>query len=142
MMLVVDDEPTSLELMAKALRRAGHLVVTTSNGVEAQQALSAARFEVVVTDIFMPEMDGLELIRHICGTSPDTPIIAVSGGSSIMGQGFLPIALALGADVVLRKPVLPRALCQAVEGLTIDRNRRYASGEGRDGLRKWTRQLS
>ena len=120
LVLVVDDEPASQALMALALRRAGHLVVTASSGVGARHALAAAHFDAVVTDIFMPDMDGLELIRHICTASPTTPIIAISGGPAAPTHDFLPIAAALGADMVLSKPVSPAALRHAVETVTVD----------------------
>lgn len=120
LVLVVDDEPASQALMVMALQRAGHLVITASSGVGARQALQAARFDVVVTDIFMPEMDGLELIRHICATSPAMPIIAISGGPASPAHNFLPIAAALGADVVLAKPVSPAALRYAVDRVAVD----------------------
>jgi len=120
LILVVDDEPASLALMTKALQRAGHLVISATSGVEARQLLGDALFDVVVTDIFMPEMDGLELIRHICATSPATPIIAISGGPAAPSHNFLPIAEALGADMVLAKPVSPTALRYAVDDVMID----------------------
>ncbi len=120
LILVVDDEPASQALMAKALQRAGHLVITAASGVDARQALRAARFDAVVTDIFMPDMDGLELIRYICATSPATPIIAISGGPAGSAHNFLPIAAALGADMVLSKPVSPAALRNAVDTVAVD----------------------
>jgi CheY-like chemotaxis protein len=109
--------------MTRALQRAGHLVITAASGVDARQALDAARFDVVVTDIFMPDMDGLELIRHICATSATTPIIAISGGPATPTHNFLPIAAALGADMVLPKPVSPAALRYAVDRVTVDFDR-------------------
>jgi CheY-like chemotaxis protein len=123
LILVVDDEPAALALMTKALQRAGHLVIGASSGGEARQALDAARFDVVVTDIFMPDMDGLELIRHICATSPATPIIAISGGPAAPTHNFLPIAAALGADLVLSKPLSPAALRHAVDEVIVDLTR-------------------
>ena len=120
LLLVVDDELASQALMTKALQRAGHLVIAASSGVEARQALDAARFDAVITDIFMPDMDGLELIRHICTTAPETPIIAISGGATASAQNFLAIAAALGADMILPKPISPAALRHAVEEVAVD----------------------
>jgi CheY-like chemotaxis protein len=121
--LLVDDDLASLELSCQVLETAGHLVVAVSTGLEARQALDAIEFDVIVTDIFMPDMDGLELIRHICGHDLDVAIIAISGGSCFTREGFLPIALAMGADLVLQKPVLPGALRRAVERVAIDRTK-------------------
>jgi two-component system chemotaxis response regulator CheY len=123
LILLVDDEPASQALLARALQRAGHLVITASSGVDARLALEAARFDVVVTDIFMPDMDGLELIRHICATSVTTPIIAISGGPAAPAHDFLPIAAALGANMVLPKPVSPAALRYAVDKVVVDFDR-------------------
>ncbi|MEI9986281.1 MAG: response regulator [Aliidongia sp.] len=122
LILLVDDEPASLEMLAGALRRAGHLVITASSGIHAQRALKCATFDIVVTDIFMPDMDGIELIRHICTTGQLMPIIAMSSGQGA-GTGFLSIATALGADMVLPKPVLPSDLLRAVEQVAVDPTR-------------------
>jgi CheY-like chemotaxis protein len=107
-------------LISRALQRAGHLIIGADSGVEACQALAAARFDIVVTDIFMPDMDGLELIRHICTTNPSMPIIAISGDTGATSLSFLPIAEALGADVVLPKPISPASLRDAVDRVAID----------------------
>jgi len=120
LILLADDDRASLELSRRALEQAGHLVVAASSGLEARRALDAGRFDVVVTDIFMPDMDGLELIRYICKSGRTAPIIAMSAGCSRTALGFLPVASALGADMVLQKPVLPSVLRRAVEEVAID----------------------
>jgi CheY-like chemotaxis protein len=118
LILLVDDDLASLALARHALERAGHLVITATTGLDAQRALDAASFDVVVTDIFMPDMDGLELIRHICNSGRTSPIIAMSGGGG--APNFLPVADALGADMVLQKPVAPSALVRAVDQVAVD----------------------
>jgi CheY-like chemotaxis protein len=118
LILLVDDDLASLALARQVLERSGHLVITATTGLDARRALDAAKFDVVVTDIFMPDMDGLELIRHICNTGRSSPIIAMSGGSG--APNFLPVAEALGADLVLQKPVSPSALLRAVDDVSVD----------------------
>jgi CheY-like chemotaxis protein len=121
--LLVDDDPAALQLARHVLECAGHTVAVAPNGLQAKWALGTATFDVVVTDIFMPEMDGLELMKHICETYQQTAVIAVSAGSSRIPLSFLPIAAALGADLVLDKPVPPRVLVEAIERIAIDRSK-------------------
>jgi DNA-binding response OmpR family regulator len=122
--LLVDDDRASLELSRHALERAGHVVIIASDGLAAKRALDAANFDLIITDIFMPDLDGLELIRHICTSGRTMPIIAMSGGGSAATVGFLPVASALGADMVLQKPVLLRTLLEAVEQVVVDPTKR------------------
>ena len=79
--LVVDDHPIMREVVCQILEDAGHFVREAAEGHEALRKLSCARFDLVVTDIVMPEMDGIELIGELQRRYPDIRIIAMSGGS-------------------------------------------------------------
>jgi CheY-like chemotaxis protein len=81
----------------------GFNVVTAANGVEALALFDALHFDVVVTDIFMPEEDGIELIQDVRAREPRFPIVAISGGS-LRHLKALGIASSLGADALLEKP--------------------------------------
>ncbi len=102
--LVIDDEPLSRGFMATCLRRAGHTVIDAGDGAEGLSKLRTTPIDVVVTDIFMPGRDGIEVVRELRSRRPRLPVVAVSGGSRLLGEDFLPTARALGAAATLGKP--------------------------------------
>lgn len=99
--LIIDDEPDLRRLIAESLQAAGFTTTQASNGIEALAALASAQIDLVVTDIVMPEKEGLETIQLILRRYPTIPIIAISGAFN--GQ-FLPLAKAFGARTVMQKP--------------------------------------
>lgn len=112
--LVVDDEPAVREVMVIALKRAGHQVLGVADGEKASRSMREQPFDVVVTDLLMPERDGLELIREVRAHYPNIRIIATSGGGRVNGQQYLQLAKGMGAHGLLAKPFLPGDLCEAV----------------------------
>lgn len=115
--LVIDDSPAVRDVVAIALARAGHEAQVASNGREGLEIAERHAIDVVVTDVFMPECDGIEVIRALRERQPDLPLVAMSGGSLSLGQDFLKIAQHLGAVAALRKPFEPKELVAVVEGL-------------------------
>lgn len=118
--LVVDDDPISLEVTCEHLRGAGYAVWSAHNGREGLDAVRELAPDLVVTDMFMPELDGIELVIAIRRERPDAPIIAMSGGGGGMSPELtLRTALSLGASAALPKP-LPRerflTLCTQLTG--------------------------
>lgn len=116
--LVVDDHSIMREVVCEMLEDAGHQVRFASEGHEALRKLSCARFDLLVTDIVMPEMDGIELIGEVRRRYPELKIIAMSGG----GERFpthdgLMIARLLGAGATLNKPFQVDQLMEAVDQL-------------------------
>jgi len=105
--LVVDDEPSVRELLERALTLVGINFDSASDGNQAFEKLQTNHYDAVITDIIMPERDGVEIIMKIRETSPDIFIIAMSGGGRIGAQKFLELAKALGADATLFKPFKP-----------------------------------
>lgn len=102
--LVIDDEVEQRATVSRLLQRAGYEVVTAANGVD---ALAMARFvttDLVITDILMPEKEGLETIVELRRLFPKLPLIAVSGGGIVDPKGYLTLAKRLGADRTLAKP--------------------------------------
>ncbi|MFZ5758490.1 MAG: response regulator [Thermodesulfobacteriota bacterium] len=101
--LVVDDEDQIQGLLKRLLGSLGHTVITADNGAVGLKLLSQERFDLVITDIFMPEKEGLETIMEIRRDFPAVKVIAMSGGDS-SGCDYLPLTRPLGANGCLNKP--------------------------------------
>ncbi len=112
--LVVDDDEVVRTLIAALLEEMQHEVSAVENGVDALDAHRRAPADLVITDIYMPDMDGLELIRRISASSSTPPIIAMSGSGSARRMDALPTAARFGASAVLYKPVDLDALASLV----------------------------
>lgn len=116
--LVVDDHPDLLKTVESILQRGDFHVTCTENGKDALDRLRRRRFEVVLTDIFMPDVDGTEIIAAARETQPDARVIAFSGGGSYMSSpDALKVAVKLGADVSLPKPFTPSQLIETIRGV-------------------------
>lgn len=101
---VVDDDEDVRRLLVKVLEHVGFDVVCAADGRTALVAIQTASIDVLVTDIVMPDAEGLELIQNISSRSPRIRILAISGGGQIDGQAYLRLAKELGADECLVKP--------------------------------------
>lgn len=117
--IAVADDMRDLQVIAREwLAAAGHQVACFSNGAELCRAAAARRFDVVVTDIIMPERDGFEVIAELKRTTPAVRIVAMSGGGNAMwGRDCLRAARQLGADAVLAKPFTRKDLLAAIQTL-------------------------
>jgi len=111
LILVVDDEPTILGLVKEVLEAAGHLVDTTADGTEALACLQARAYDLVLTDMLMPEMGGMELAQHLRLHHPKTLVIILTGYASYQEAVA---AVKLGAFDYLTKPLQPEILQHAV----------------------------
>lgn len=112
--LIVDDEPFMLDFARKILESAGYRVVTAMSADAGLAAFRGERPDVIVTDLIMPDKDGLELIQEVRRADPEARIIAISGGGRSNYVDALEAAKAFGAREALRKPFLPNALLEAV----------------------------
>jgi CheY-like chemotaxis protein len=115
--LIIDDDEALRTMMKATLRRAGHHAVTAENGGDALAILEAITVDLIVTDLIMPEIDGLEFIRYLRRTDQRTPVLAVSGGSPRPPANCLAVAVVFGADETLEKPFRPSDLAAAVDRL-------------------------
>jgi DNA-binding response OmpR family regulator len=115
--LIVDDDHNLLRVMARTLTEAGHTAIEAKDGTIGIEAARTHRPNLIVIDIFMPEKDGLELIREIRRLDSQAKILAISGGGLSGRMDLLHMAPRLGADAILRKPFRPRELLDAVEAL-------------------------
>jgi CheY-like chemotaxis protein len=115
--LAIDDDSAVCATVCAILQRAGHQVVTAQDGRSGLKLLEAEQFDLLLIDIFMPEMDGLETIRVLRGSKPQLPIIVMSG--AMIEQASMPDYLSfgtkLGAIESLRKPFKPATLVEAVD---------------------------
>ena len=102
--LVVDDEPQIRQVIASILGRRGHRVTGACDSKHGLEALRQTCYDLVITDILMPDQDGLEFIQAALKASPGVPIVAISGGGRIAGRDYLRIAKGLGARGVIEKP--------------------------------------
>ena len=102
--LIIDDDPGIRSSLRRTLEEAGFDVDEAENGAAGLRAYSARRPDVVICDIFMPVKEGLETIHELHDADPAAPIVAISGGALLTSVDPLPVAAALGACRVLRKP--------------------------------------
>nr|WP_298682221.1 response regulator [uncultured Dongia sp.] len=112
--LLIDDDDMIQATLKAALELAGYDVAIAGNGRDGLRQFSAHRPDIVITDIIMPEQEGIETILAIRKLDPTIPIIAMSGGSSLGSVDFLAAALSFGATRILNKPFGPKALVNAI----------------------------
>jgi len=115
--LVVDDEPALREILSHVLVDAGHRVTGAANGKEASRLLATAAFDIVLTDVIMPEKDGMQVISELRKKFPEVRIIAMSGGGHVSRDQYLKIAKGLGAHALLEKPFANQQLLDTIESL-------------------------
>jgi DNA-binding NtrC family response regulator len=103
------------KIVRKMLERSGHKVVEAENGKLGIELLTSDAFDLVITDIIMPEMEGIETLINVKRQRPDTQVIAMSGGGRTGNVDFLQTAQKLGAAAILHKPFTMNSLSAAVE---------------------------
>ncbi len=118
--LVIDDDEQMRDLLHKAMQWAGFEVVSAANGRLGQQLFEEVHVDLIITDLIMPEQEGLETIRNIKQNYPAVKIIAISGGGRIGPEAYLPAARELGADRAFSKPFDVKELVCAVQELLGD----------------------
>lgn len=115
--LILDDDPDVLHLLRTVLRNAGHHVQTGADGRIGIRHFERFKPDLVITDIVMPERDGMEVIVQMRAADPSLPIVAISGNAATDQGGYLRIAGRLGANRTLSKPFRPSELIEAVNEL-------------------------
>lgn len=125
--LVVDDSPTTLEVLLRVLEGKGCSVVTAPSVGQALQELENGSFDLVVTDLKMPEVSGIELVRHVHENLRDTAVMMITGYATVEGAVE---AVKRGAVEYLAKPFTNEEFVQAVErALEIAKSRRVVERE-------------
>lgn len=115
--LVFDDEPSILLMLKKLLEKAGHEVEVALNGKDGMVLFGKNKPDLLITDIIMPEKEGLETIYELRRSYPELKIIAISGGGRIGPDGYLPGAKLMGANAIFTKPLIPKEFLQVVSDL-------------------------
>ena len=113
--LIIDDEPMIRHLATRVLHRAGFRTLSAANGIQGVACFRRERPALVITDLIMPEREGIETIRLIRREGANVPIIAISGGTLTGTADFLAMARELGATAILRKPFEPIELLLVIE---------------------------
>ena len=115
--LVVDDEAEMRDVVSRVLMDAGHRVTTAADGQEAIARMGVETFDLVLTDVIMPEKDGMQVITAARKKLPQVKIVAMSGGGHIPRDQYLRIATGLGAHAILEKPFSSRELIDTISAV-------------------------
>jgi DNA-binding NtrC family response regulator len=113
--LIVEDDCTMLEALSLGLRSQGHTVSGAASSEEGLQLISERKFDVVVTDIILPQIDGLGFIEELRRRLPEVNVIAISGGGVAVEFDFLEAAKKHGAVATLAKPFRMAQFYQLVD---------------------------
>lgn len=112
--LIIDDDDMVRTMLLRTLTRGGHEAVGARDGIEGVDVFRRKPADLVITDIFMPNQEGLATIMELRRSYPNIKIIAISGGGARASLDVLPVAEALGAQKTLRKPFTPAEVMDAV----------------------------
>ena len=112
--LLVDDDELFGDMVQRTLTKLGYAVLRARNGNEALQLYDPLKVDLVLTDLIMPDKEGLELIAELHRAHPAVKIVAMSGGGRNTPEEYLPIARHLGAMKTLTKPFQQEALAKAL----------------------------
>ncbi len=104
MILLIDDDVQLRMVLARALGKSGYDVREAENGQQALERISEKMPRLVITDLVMPDRDGLELIKEMGSRYPELPVIAMSGNAGSAKGDLLKVALRMGACATLPKP--------------------------------------
>ena len=115
--LVIDDDTQIRSMLRRVLEREGYVVEEACDGLEGLRIYRENPADLVITDIIMPNKEGIELIKDLLHEFPDIKIIATSGGGNMPPQLYLGLAEGLGVDQVFAKPFDIKELLAAVKAL-------------------------
>lgn len=114
--LVVDDELAVREMLQDMLSASDRQIELASNGNEANKLLASKQIDLVISDLVMPDENGIDLIMEMQKQYPDIPVIAISGGGGIEGRfDYLEIAKLVGAKDIIPKPFTADKIRSAIE---------------------------
>jgi CheY-like chemotaxis protein len=113
--LVIDDDASHVHVCERVLKGAGYSVLTARTGGEALRTLAGSKVDLMLVDVFMPDMDGIEIIQDVRRRAPGVAVVAMSGGGVVAGADHvLAQCTKLGARGALAKPFTPEQLLATV----------------------------
>ena len=115
--LIIDDDPQILGMLGQILEREGHEVVEAPNGKVGLKLYRENPTDLIITDLIMPEKEGIETIMELRWDFPDVKIIAISGGGRIEAEEYLFMAQKLGVQRTFAKPIERAELLKSVREL-------------------------
>lgn len=115
--LIADDDPIVREIAREMLAATAHVAVMAEDGSEVIRLLAGLRVDLLVTDMLMPNMDGVELIMAVRDRYPAVKVLAISSGGSVGASYMLTVARTLGADATLQKPLQLSGFLETIEAL-------------------------
>jgi DNA-binding NtrC family response regulator len=118
--LVIEDDNSFRNVLVQMLEKAGFEVTQAENGNQAIKHCGEINPDLVLTDIIMPDKEGLETIQELLCICPDMKIIAMSGGGRFGPNSYLPLAAKLGAKKTLQKPFMREELLAAINEVLTD----------------------
>ncbi len=118
--LIIDDEELMRLMLVELLKAHGYDATGASDGVKGLEILKNQYFDLVITDLVMPDKEGVETIKDIQSLYPKIKIIAMSGGGRLNGVDYLELASALGADKTFHKPFDRKELIKEINNLLSD----------------------
>ncbi len=113
--IYIEDDDNVRYAISKLLTKNGHSVIEATNGFEGIELIKKSEVDIVLTDIVMPVMEGMELIAHLVKEYPGLPIIAISGGPRFGTTDYLTFATRMGATEILPKPINEEKLLEYIE---------------------------
>ena len=113
--LIIDDDESVRFSIRHALKSIGHEVAEAENGNQGIALQQDQSFDLVITDIIMPETNGFETIRELKRKHPSLPVIAISGGGRFKSSDYLDVAKMFGVEIVLAKPFTAPELFKSIE---------------------------
>jgi DNA-binding NtrC family response regulator len=112
--LVIEDDDSFRSVLVQMLEKAGYEVLSAENGNQAMKYCREINPDLVLTDIIMPDKEGLETIQELLNLCPNLKIIAMSGGGRFGPNSYLPLAAKLGAKRTLQKPFMREELLSTI----------------------------
>ena len=113
--LIIDDEERVTQLLALLLGKSAYRTSVATTPRDGMRILREDEVDVLVVDIFMPKVSGLDIIRRLKRELPKVKILAISGGDTIAGRDCLELAVEAGADGILRKPLTSKSLTDSIQ---------------------------